>query len=138
MHLVKIACEMADKLGVSLSQWDATELARKLIADGVVESISPQTVQPIPFHHKLKPSQTQTFTNSKLGGIISGSARKYPVMKLSASRSKRFVLLSDRSALRLLVGIDILRLLTPRLFFHLKAPFGLYFTPRPDDFIVRY
>jgi len=55
IHLVKIACELPDRLGVSLSQWDCVELARKLVADGVVTSISPQTVGRILNHHRLKP-----------------------------------------------------------------------------------
>ena len=55
IHLVKIACELPDRLGVSLSQWDCTELARQLVADGVVTSISPQTVGRILNHHRLKP-----------------------------------------------------------------------------------
>jgi transposase len=55
IHLVKIACELPDKLGVSLSQWDCVELARKLVADGVVTAISSQTVGRILNHHRLKP-----------------------------------------------------------------------------------
>jgi len=55
IHLVKIACELPDRLGVSLSQWDCLELARKLIADGVVATISPQTVGRILNAHRLKP-----------------------------------------------------------------------------------
>ena len=47
IHLVKIACELPDRLGVSLSQWDCVELAGKLMADGIVTSISPQTVERI-------------------------------------------------------------------------------------------
>jgi transposase len=66
MHLVKVACEMPDKLGVSLSQWDATELARTLIADGVVETISPQTVQRILSHHKLKPWRHHLWQSAKV------------------------------------------------------------------------
>jgi transposase len=46
---------MPDRLGCSLSQWDCEELARKLVADGVVTSISPQTVGRILNHHRLKP-----------------------------------------------------------------------------------
>lgn len=46
---------MPDQLGVSLSQWDCTELARKLVEDGVVSNISPQTVSRILHNHKLKP-----------------------------------------------------------------------------------
>lgn len=46
---------MPDRLGCSLSQWDCQELARKLVADGVVTGISPQTVGRILNHHRLKP-----------------------------------------------------------------------------------
>jgi len=42
-------------VGRSLSQWDSAELARQLVHDGEVESISPQTIQRILAHHKLKP-----------------------------------------------------------------------------------
>jgi hypothetical protein len=55
MHRVKIACERPDDVGRSLSHWDCAELARQVVADGVVESISPQTVQRILANHKLKP-----------------------------------------------------------------------------------
>lgn len=54
-HVVKLACERPDKLGRSLSQWDCLELARQLMEEGVVESISPDTVRRILEHHKLKP-----------------------------------------------------------------------------------
>jgi len=55
VHLVKITCELPDRLGRSLSQWDCVELGRKLVADGVVPSISPQTVGRILQDHRLKP-----------------------------------------------------------------------------------
>jgi transposase len=54
-HLVKIACELPDKLGRSLSHWDCVELARKLVDDGLVESISPDTVRRMLAYHKVKP-----------------------------------------------------------------------------------
>jgi transposase len=41
--------------GRSLSQWDCTELAQQLIADGIVEEISPATVRRILVAHHLKP-----------------------------------------------------------------------------------
>lgn len=86
MHLVKIACETPDKLGASLSQWDCVELARKLIDDGVVESISPQTVGRILQNHKLKPwrhhlwlspktPRDQAFANT-VGEIVALYTRK--------------------------------------------------------------
>jgi transposase len=55
IHLVKIACERPDEVGRSLSHWDCAELARQLIADETVATISPQTVQRILANHKLKP-----------------------------------------------------------------------------------
>ena len=55
LYVVKLACERPDGMGRSLSQWDSAELARQLIRAGVVETISPQTVQRILAHHKLKP-----------------------------------------------------------------------------------
>lgn len=55
LYVVKIACERPDVVGRSLSQWDSTELARQLVHDGVVDTISPQTVQRILTSHKLKP-----------------------------------------------------------------------------------
>jgi hypothetical protein len=54
-YVVKLACERPDMVGRSLSQWDSMELARQLVRDGVVEAISPQTIQRILAHHKLKP-----------------------------------------------------------------------------------
>jgi transposase len=55
VHLTKLACERPDLVGRSLSQWDCPELARQLIASGVVESISASTVGRILASHKLKP-----------------------------------------------------------------------------------
>jgi transposase len=55
MHVVRLACERPDPLGRSLSQWDCTELARQLIAEGIVEDISAATVRRILSAHQLKP-----------------------------------------------------------------------------------
>ena len=55
LHLVKMACEMPDLRGRSLSQWDCTELARQLEAERVVDSISAQSVRRILNSHRLKP-----------------------------------------------------------------------------------
>jgi transposase len=55
LHLVKLACERPDHVGISLSQWDCPELARRLKADGVVSTISADTIERILRSHKLKP-----------------------------------------------------------------------------------
>jgi hypothetical protein len=39
-----MACERPDEYGRSLAKWDCQELARQLKADGIVASISPDTV----------------------------------------------------------------------------------------------
>jgi transposase len=66
MHLVKIACERPDDVGRSLSHWDCAELARQLIADDVVETISPQTVQRVLANHKLKPWRKHLWLSPKV------------------------------------------------------------------------
>src|SRR5688572_12115555 len=55
LYVGKLACERPAVIGRSLSQWDSAELAQQLVRDGVVETISPQTVQRILAHHKRKP-----------------------------------------------------------------------------------
>lgn len=55
LHLVRRACELPEQAGRSLSQWDCTELARQLVRDEVVTSISPQTVQRLLAANRLKP-----------------------------------------------------------------------------------
>ena len=55
MELVRLACQMPDRLGRSLSQRDCAELARQLERQGVVTSISLDTVRRILKHHRLKP-----------------------------------------------------------------------------------
>jgi transposase len=55
IHVVRLACERPDRLGRSLSQWDCAELARQLVADGLVAEISAATVRRILAAHQLKP-----------------------------------------------------------------------------------
>ena len=55
IHGVRLACERPDPLGRSLSQGDCTELARQLIATGIVEDLSAATVRRMLAAHQLKP-----------------------------------------------------------------------------------
>ena len=55
IHVVRLACERPEMLGRSRSQWDCRELARQLIAAGLVSDISAATVRRIVRSHKLKP-----------------------------------------------------------------------------------
>jgi transposase len=66
LHLVTIACERPDKLGRSLSQWDCRELASQLVRDGVVASISPDTVRRILDNHQLKPWRHHLWLSAKV------------------------------------------------------------------------
>lgn len=65
-HLVKMACELPDDQRRSLSLWSCAELARALREDGVVESISPQSVQRILESYKLKPWRVHHWLSSKV------------------------------------------------------------------------
>src|SRR6266487_4874337 len=55
LYVVKLACERPDQVGRSLSHWNCSELARQLKADGIVPSISIETIRGILQSHKLKP-----------------------------------------------------------------------------------
>jgi transposase len=62
---VRLACERPDRLGRSLSQGDCTELARQLIADGLVEAISVATIRRILVAHQLKPWRHHSWLSPK-------------------------------------------------------------------------
>ena len=64
--MVKIACERPDDLGRSLSQWDCTEVARRLKRAGVVAPISAETVRRILLHHRLKPWRVKVWLSPKV------------------------------------------------------------------------
>jgi hypothetical protein len=66
LELVKRACELPDNVGRSLSIWTCAELARAMKVDGVVDGISPQSVQRILESHKLKPWRVHHWLSSKV------------------------------------------------------------------------
>ena len=65
MHLVKMACELPEALGRSLSLWTCAELARSLRDAKVVDNISPQSVQRILASYKLKPWRVHYWLSPK-------------------------------------------------------------------------
>lgn len=65
MDLVRLACQMPDEVGRSLSVWDCTELARQMEREGIVPSISAQTVQRILAHHRLKPWRSHVWLRKR-------------------------------------------------------------------------
>ncbi len=66
LHLVDRACELPERAGRSLSQWDCAELARQLVRDEVVASISPQTVQRILAANRLKPWRSHVWLHPRV------------------------------------------------------------------------
>jgi transposase len=65
MHLVRLACELPEQAGRSLSQWDCAELARQLVLDEVVAAISPQTVQRLLAANRLKPWRSHVWLHPR-------------------------------------------------------------------------
>lgn len=63
-HLVKLACELPDELARSLSTWTCAELAKTLIRDEVVDSISSSSVQRILASQKLRPWRVHHWLSS--------------------------------------------------------------------------
>lgn len=59
------ACELPEQAGRSLSQWDCAELARQLVRDEVVASISPQTVQRLLAADQLKPWRSHVWLHPR-------------------------------------------------------------------------
>lgn len=65
LHVVKIAGERPDERDRSLAQWDCAEIARTLVAEGLVDGISSETVRRILRHHKLKPWRHHLWLSAK-------------------------------------------------------------------------
>ena len=59
-------CVRPDTQGRSLTQWDCTELARQLVAAGVVGSICASTVRRILQSHHLKPWRHHLWLSPKV------------------------------------------------------------------------
>jgi len=90
LYVVKLACERPDVIGRSLSQWDSAELARQLVRDGVVEAISPQTVQRILAHHKLKPWRHHLWLSPQVPRDAAFAAQVHAIVTLSTRPPARW------------------------------------------------
>jgi transposase len=84
MYVVKIACERPDELSRSLSQWDCTEIARQLVRDGVVASISAETVRRILLSHRLKPWRQKMWLSPKVPRDAAFAAQVHEICELYA------------------------------------------------------
>jgi transposase len=65
LQLVRRACELPEQAGRSLSQWDCAELARQLVREEIVASISPQTVQRMLAADRLKPWRSHVWLHPR-------------------------------------------------------------------------
>lgn len=65
-YLTKLAWELPDTVDRSLSLWTCAELARTLVGDGIVDTISPQTVQRVLQASQLKPWRVHYWLSSKV------------------------------------------------------------------------
>jgi hypothetical protein len=81
-HLVKLACELPDDARRSLSLWTCAELARSLETEGIVEDISPQTVQRLLASHKLKPWRVHFWLSPKVARDAAFRERTVDIMDL--------------------------------------------------------
>jgi hypothetical protein len=66
LHAVKIACERPETAGRSLSMWDCQEIARQLVAEQIVSSISDESVRQILLSHRLKPWRYRMWLSAKV------------------------------------------------------------------------
>jgi transposase len=82
LHLVRRACDLPEQVGRSLSQWDCAELARQLIRDEVVASISPQTIQRMLLADRLKPWRSHVWLHPRTPRDAAFAARVRAVADL--------------------------------------------------------
>src|SRR6266545_5991659 len=90
LHLVRRACELPEQAGRSLSQWDCAELARQLIRDEVVASISPQTIQRMLLADRLKPWRSHVWLHPRKPDVRSPGLQpirqQHPLDRLGRDR----------------------------------------------------
>lgn len=65
-YATKLACELPDEARRSLSLWTCGEIARTLRRDGVVESISAETIRRMLASSKLKPWRVHHWLSAKV------------------------------------------------------------------------
>src|SRR5579862_9735859 len=66
LHTVKIACELPEEAGRSLSVWTCQEIARQLMQTGILPSISTKSVRKMLASHRLKPWRFRMWLSPKV------------------------------------------------------------------------
>jgi transposase len=65
-HIIKLACERPDPCGRSLSVWDCEQIARQLIREALVKTISRETVRLRLKRNRLKPWRYKMWLSAKV------------------------------------------------------------------------
>jgi hypothetical protein len=81
--VVQLACERPDVGGRSLAQWESAALARQLVPDGGVASLSPQTVQRLLAHQQRTPWRPQRWLAPQGPRAAAFAAQVYAMGTLS-------------------------------------------------------
>ena len=99
IHVVRLACERPDSLGRSLSPWDGTELARELIAEGLVEEISPATGRRILASHQRQPGRQHVglYPKHPRDAAFSASVSELIALYTQSRRREEMVLSVDET-----------------------------------------
>ena len=97
--MVRLACERPDSLGRSLSPWDGTELARELIAEGLVEEISPATGRRILASHQRQPGRQHVglYPKQPRDAAFSASVSELIALYTQSRRREEMVLSVDET-----------------------------------------
>lgn len=102
-YLVKLACELPDSVDRSLSLWTCAELARTLARDGLVDSISPQSVQRILLGHELKPWRVHHWLSAKVPRDEAFKAATLNIMDLytrGLAKGERVLCVDEKTSLQ--------------------------------------
>jgi transposase len=100
LHAVKIACERPDLKGRSSSRWDRAEIARELARDGIVESISVESVRQMWLNHRLRPWRHQMWLSPKVprDAAFAAAVREIADLYTRPPRDDEVVLCVDEKA----------------------------------------
>jgi transposase len=102
-HIIKLACERPDPCGRSLSVWDCEQIARQLIRDQIVETISRETVRLRLKRNRLKPWRYKMWLSAKVVRDAAFAARVHAICDLYTrplSEDERVICLDENTNLQ--------------------------------------
>ena len=102
-HIIKLACQRPDPCGRSLSVWDCEQIARQLIRDQIVKTISRETVRLRLARNRLKPWRYKMWLSAKVVRDAVFSARVQAICHLYTrplSEDERVLCLDENTNLQ--------------------------------------